>query len=789
MPQTSALTYSMTSAAARSQDPNAIPTCVARLCLILERFFTEADGQDAELELPALRLTFDYGGTELRSTDPRRRFFVATDNGIREIERNLDEEKRIQCMIESFGAVEVDQLTDYAAPLDSEADYIVQPAGNVHSWCSFSVHAIEHLRKAGCKVTVSDDYPYQVVKDDPPWVANVESEPNKLDWFGLSLGIVVESERIDVLPSLLELLEKYPDARSLDAFLNIPSMRVALPIASRRYVTLPPERLRALLRVLLELYRGDRLEDGKLRFAGVQANGLIHLQQVLSHGTADLVFEGVRDVVQKGRQLAEAERPATAPTLPTGLLTTALRHYQREGLQWLQNLRALAAGGILADDMGLGKTIQVIGHLCVEKAQGRMNGPALVVVPTSLCTNWAREIARFAPALRFVVYQGKRRAAVKRQLPRSDVVITSYPTLLRDIDALARQRFYIAILDEAQAIKNQRSQIGCAVRRLQARYRLCLSGTPVENNLDELWSLFSFAMPDLLGDYQRYRAWFRNPIERAGDALRLQALKDRVAPFVLRRAKEQVARELPPKTELVRPVELDGDQRDLYECIRLAVHAEVRHAIKSRGLANSALTVLDALLKLRQVCCDPQLLQMPAARDVKTSRKLEACVDMILLQLQQGRQLLVFSQFARMLARISERLLAHGIAHTMLTGKTIDRQRRVDAFQNGEFDVFLISLKAGGTGLNLTRADTVIHYDPWWNGAAQAQATDRAHRIGQQRPVFVHNLIAAGSVEQKMLELQQRKRQLSQSLFGTAEAAQLLNLATVENLLAPLDDP
>ena len=777
----------MAEAVSRPTNQSAAAGCVARLRLMVERFFTESEGTETEIELPSLRLTFDYGGTELRATDPRRRFFVATDDGIREIERDAIEERRIQCLIESFGAVEVEQASDYSAPLDSEADYIVQPAGNVHSWCTFSVHAVDQLRQAGCQVTLADDYPFHVVEDDPTWVATVESDAERFDWFGLKLGILVESERIDVLPTLLELLEKHSDARSLDAFLSIPSMRVALPVAHRRYVTLPPERLRALLRVLLELYRGDRLIDGKMRFAGAQATGLVHLQHVLRRDTAELVFEGVREVVHKGRQLAPTERQPVAPAALRGM-TMALRHYQQEGLEWLQTLRVLDAGGVLADDMGLGKTIQVIAHLCVEKAEGRMDRPSLVVVPTSLCANWAREIARFAPHLRCIVHHGKRRMFAPHRLARADVVITSYPTLLRDVDTLDRQGFHYAILDEAQAIKNHRSQISRAVKRIQAHHRLCLSGTPVENNLDELWSLFNFAMPDLLGDYPGYRRRFRNPIERFGDELRLQALRDRVAPFVLRRMKEQVARELPAKTEIVRPIELDGDQRDLYECIRLAVHAEVREAIVKRGLAKASLTVLDALLKLRQVCCDPQLLQMPAARAVKTSRKLEACVELIRMQLQQGRKILVFSQFARMLARISERLLAHGVAHTTLTGKTLDRQRRVDAFQNGEYDVFLISLKAGGTGLNLTRADTVIHYDPWWNGAAQSQATDRAHRIGQVNPVFVYNLIAAGSVEQKMLELQQRKRQLAQSLFGTSNTAPLLNLTTVENLFAPLDD-
>jgi SNF2 family DNA or RNA helicase len=254
--------------------------------------------------------------------------------------------------------------------------------------------------------------------------------------------------------------------------------------------------------------------------------------------------------------------------------------------------------------------------------------------------------------------------------------------------------------------------------------------------------------------------------------------------------KEQVAKDLPPKTEQLRPVELSEAQRDLYESIRLSAHADVRNAIRGKGLSASAITILDALMKLRQVCCDPRLVRLPSAQSVEQSAKRELFFEMLTLQLSQGRTVLVFSQFARMLAILSEGLLERGIRHVTLTGQVNDRQRRVDAFQNGDADVFLISLKAGGTGLTLTRADTVIHYDPWWNAAAQLQATDRAYRIGQTRPVFVHSLVVAGSVEERIVALQQRKRFLSDSLFsteGSGKAARF-ELADVEHLLAPLDD-
>jgi SNF2 family DNA or RNA helicase len=316
---------------------------------------------------------------------------------------------------------------------------------------------------------------------------------------------------------------------------------------------------------------------------------------------------------------------------------------------------------------------------------------------------------------------------------------------------------------------------------------LCLSGTPIENNLEELWSLFDFLMPGFLGDAERFRSHFRFPIERAGNTVRLEALRAAVTPFILRRMKESVARELPPKTEIVRPVELDDEQRELYESIRVAAHGDVRRAIRNKGVTGSTIAILDALMKLRQVCCDPRLVNVPSARRVRSSKKLELFFELLRTELAQGRRVLVFSQFTRMLDLIALGLEERGTPFVELTGSTTDRQRVVDRFERREVDVFLISLKAGGTGLNLTSADTVIHYDPWWNGASQAQATDRAYRIGQTRPVFVHNLIVAGSVEERMLRLQQRKAELARSLLGLNGAPSALSERDLDDLFAPLD--
>jgi SNF2 family DNA or RNA helicase len=293
-------------------------------------------------------------------------------------------------------------------------------------------------------------------------------------------------------------------------------------------------------------------------------------------------------------------------------------------------------------------------------------------------------------------------------------------------------------------------------------------------------------MPDLLGDADHFARDVRTPIERDGNEQRLEALRGRIGPYVLRRIKEHVVRDLPPKTEIVRPVELEGPQRDLYETIRVAAHADVRRMIRAKGLAASTITLLDALLKLRQICCDPRLVSMPSARDVTASAKFDALFSLLDRQLAQGRSVLVFSQFTHMLSLIGAGLRERALRYVELTGSTHDRQRPVDDFQNGEVSLFLISLKAGGTGLNLTRADTVVHYDPWWNAAAQAQATDRAYRIGQTKPVFVYKLIVSGSVEERMLMLQERKQRLSDTLFGAAGGR--LSADEIDDLFAPLPE-
>jgi len=440
--------------------------------------------------------------------------------------------------------------------------------------------------------------------------------------------------------------------------------------------------------------------------------------------------------------------------------------------------------GILADDMGLGKTLQTLAHVLTEKQSGHSRGlPVLVIAPTSVVPNWRAEALKFTPDLRVLVLNGPERKKYFRSIPHADLVLTSYALLQRDIEKLAAVPFHIVVLDEAQYIKNPRSKMAQAACKLDARNRLCLSGTPIENHLGELWSLMHFLVPGFLGTEDAFNKRFRTPIEKDGDAERNAVLKQRVGPLILRRTKDQVAKELPPKTELVHLIELNTGQKDLYETVRATMDKRVREAIAARGIGQSQIVFLDALLKLRQICCDPRLLPEDYQHGVLESAKLDFLTELLALLIEEGRRILLFSQFTTMLGLIEAHLVREKISYLKLTGASKDRGKLVEDFQNGKAPVFLISLKAGGTGLNLTAADTVIHYDPWWNPAAEAQATDRAYRIGQHNPVFVHKLLCQDTVEERIHKLQQEKGKLAAGILADADISNRLDAATVRALL------
>jgi SNF2 family DNA or RNA helicase len=350
-------------------------------------------------------------------------------------------------------------------------------------------------------------------------------------------------------------------------------------------------------------------------------------------------------------------------------------------------------------------------------------------------------------------------------IPNFDLVVSSYALLVRDIEYLKGIHWHVVVLDEAQAIKNPDTSVASQASVLKANQKLCFTGTPIENHLGELWSQFNFLMPGMLGDYKTFNRLFRTPIEKNGDIKRRQLLSSWVKPFILRRTKVEVAPELPSKTTIIKSVELTGQQRDLYETMRLSMHTRVQEEVSAKGFKQSQIVIFDALLKLRQVCCDPRLVKSPIAASVNESAKLSECSEMVQELVEEGRRILIFSQFTSMLDLIEKELVNLQIPFVTIRGDTLDRRTPVQEFQDKKVSVFLLSLKAGGTGLNLTAADTVIHYDPWWNPAVEDQATDRAYRIGQDKPVFVFKLIASGTVEERMIELQERKRTIARGLL------------------------
>jgi SNF2 family DNA or RNA helicase len=615
------------------------------------------------------------------------------------------------------------------------------------------------------------------------WEATVdESRPG---WFELDMGIVVDGTRLPLAPLLATLFKRdrrWLDARQLAAIDDEESIDMLAD--DGRTIRAQAGRIKPLATTLIELF--GAVGSGPLRLSRFDAPRLDELANLKDWNLSGM--QSVRDMAQKlqaSRMLTGAHSQAEPPLG----LAHPLRPYQLEGVAWLQFLREHSLAGIVADDMGLGKTAQALAHVLLEKEAGRLDRPVLVVLPTSLVFNWKNEAARWTPSLTVLSLHGLNRHSVFAEIPQHDLVLTTYPLLWRDLEQLAKHKYHLLILDEAQTVKNAQTRAATAARKLNARHRLCLTGTPLENHLGELWSQFDFLLPGFLGDARSFAKFWRTPIEKQGDAVRSERLRARIRPFILRRRKDEVAQELPPKTVIVRSVELVGAQRDLYETVRSAMDQRVRDAIARQGLARSSIVILDALLKLRQVCCDPRLLKTTSAQGVTERAKLELLMDMLPALIEEGRRILVFSQFTEMLALIEIELQAASIDYVQLTGQTRDREAVVKRFQTGDVPLFLISLKAGGVGLNLTAADVVIHYDPWWNPAVENQATDRAHRLGQDKAVFVYKLVVAGSIEERILALQERKALLADEVLSDARSGEpKFDEQDLVALLEPLAD-
>jgi superfamily II DNA or RNA helicase len=477
------------------------------------------------------------------------------------------------------------------------------------------------------------------------------------------------------------------------------------------------------------------------------------------------------------------ERAARAPRKAKAL-TAKLRDYQKSGYAWLWQLHENRMAGILADDMGLGKTVQALALLAKAKeVDGDM--PSLIIGPTSVVGVWRQEVKKWAPSLSVLVWHGLDRAENRRLLKKTDVVVTSYAILRRDIDDLVKLRFRYVILDEAQYIKNWTTSTAKSAKQLQSDHRLALTGTPIENHLVDLWAIFDFLAPNFLGKLSEFQKTYVKPIED-GEGKALDNLRARIRPFIMRRRKEDVASELPPKTEQTILVQFGRSQLGLYNRILKAAKSEIDMRIGEVGIEKSQMTILAALTRLRQVCTDPRLLNLPEGTAIPPSAKHEAFRELVSECVGSGRKVLVFSQFVEMQKLLAETLDDLQIEYLWLHGGTTNREEMVARFQQRSGPpVFLISLKAGGAGLTLTEADTVIHYDPWWNPAVEDQATDRAHRIGQDKPVMVYRLVVEHTVEQKMVELGAEKRKIAESALGRdTTVGKKLTMEDVDNLLA-----
>ncbi|MBL6987275.1 MAG: helicase SNF2, partial [Methylobacter sp.] len=719
-----------------------------------------------------MMVSFNYGDWTVSASSQEDYSVVKTEHGLVRIKRKIETEQlAIHSLTElGFSPAHSVQIDAQELFLFSEAASLIESAAR---WGDFLQNSLLKLEQDGWIIDIDESFllNFQTAQN---WEAEISESQN--DWFEMHFTIEIDGQPMPLLPLIMPVLENYDPE-------NLPEM-LTIPLSDHNYLTLPSEKIKPFLNVLIELFNSSTMDkDGSLKLSRFNAAALADMEEQ-NHGLFSI--SGGKELRELGQKLKNFT--GIQDVAQPNNLQAELRPYQQQGLNWLQFLREYNFSGILADDMGLGKTIQTLAHLLIEKQAGRMSLPSLIIAPTSLMSNWCRETERFTPDLKILILQGTERKQLFYKIRDYDLVLTTYPLLSRDEETLLEHDYHYLILDEAQVVKNPLSKAAQLVRRIKSSHRLCLTGTPMENHLGELWTQFDFLMPGFLSNSATFKKRYRTPIEVYGDSEQRSRLSRRIAPFMLRRTKQDVATELPPKTEIIRSVPLYPKQAALYESIRLTMEKKVRDAIAQKGLSRSHITILDALLKLRQTCCDPRTLPLKEAQKVQESSKLDLLMELLPEQLEEGRRILVFSQFTRMIGLIESELNARKIGYAKLTGQTRNRDEAIELFKSGKVNVFLISLKAGGVGLNLTEADTVIIYDPWWNPAAESQAADRAHRIGQDKPVFVYKLITENTVEEKIIAMQNKKRALADGIYkdGAKEESLQLTAEDLTTLFEPL---
>ncbi len=687
--------------------PKTLPVAEPRPCL-------EIDVLEQSIEA---QLWLDYDGAEIRSDDPRPAI-LDVDNWSRTM-RHEHAEKSLHLQLERMGLMRGEAR--YTLPWDTVWE---------------SLEGLAPLVKEGWIIRGRDKR--RLAKG----VVSDLRVTSGVDWFEVKGGMDFGNAIV-------------PLPQAIRAYMR-GEKTIELPDGSRGVL---PETWLRRHSDILAMGEG-KAKSGNLRYRATQAMALDKLLDELGEAACDRNFSELRARMSSFSSI-------TPPTPPDGF-HGELRPYQREALGWLDFLASFGFGGVLADDMGLGKTVQVLAWLQLEKERGT-GGPTLVVAPTSLLFNWREEAARFCPGLRVLSYFGVDRSGAESHFQEHDLVLTTYGLLRRDVDILHRVRWRCLILDESQAIKNPDSQTAKAARTLEADRRLCMTGTPLENRLDELWSQLHFCNRNMLGSRTAFDWRFGKPVAQGVESARV-LLQRIIRPFLLRRTKEAVARDLPGKQESVIRCEMPRAQAEVYARLREHYRSEILSSVDTQGLDHSRMKVIEGLLRLRQAACHPSLV----GDDSDASGKLEELVSMITSVVEKGHKALVFSQFTRFLALVRRRLEQAGIPHEYLDGRTpaATREKRVAAFQDATgAPVFCISLKAGGVGLNLTAADYVFILDPWWNPAVESQAVDRTHRIGQNKRVFAYRLISADSIDEKVLELQREKLELAEILQQGATSA------------------
>ncbi|WFB36594.1 DEAD/DEAH box helicase [Kiritimatiellota bacterium B12222] len=719
------------------------------------------------LQYGKLRICKDAQGDQVRWVE-RKTVVEAT--------RDFAMEKEFETFLGQQGLQKYQSASDqlFAVSLP-ETRYELNP--DLHSsWERFVMKADGIFREAGWQVELPQALCPRWIGDDQ-WYSSFDSGSKS----GISYeqGIEVGGKRINLLPVLQDFLmyRKHRDLSEILAEIG----EGAFPLHSEvGLLMIDGGRFQQMVKTLFELFgaggldRKNRLVISEWRAAELYSDDCEGWQP-----TPELL-KAVEGLGLKELQVQNLDAPE-------GFMGE-LRDYQKQGLGWINFLSKYHLGGVLADDMGLGKTVQVIAAMLEMKNNVSGETLFLVVCPTSVLPNWKSECKKFAPGLRVCSHHGSDRNQRQESLRRADILLTTYGTLLRDEQVFREKKFSGVILDEAQAIKNPRAKISKVVCGLQADFRLALSGTPLENHLGELRSIFQFALPGYLGSEKVFNAVIRHPIEKEDSARAKALLHEKMAPLLLRRSKDAVATELPPKTEIVQELPLTRQQADLYEVVRSAGEKDLLETIQDQGFERSQIQVLDILMKLRQICCDPRICKaVPQDVELVTSVKIQWLREVLPEMLEEGRRILLFSQFTSMLDLIQVELKDLKIPFVEIRGSTQDREKPVKQFQSGKVPVFLISLKAGGTGLNLTAADTVIFFDPWWNPAVEAQAADRAYRIGQDKPVFVYKLICAGTVESRIIELQEQKKALQDVLTSKEGGLKKFTENEFKALLAPLE--